>query len=117
MLSLRTGVWRRGSPCRRSPWLSPPEHLSAEQQHLTPATRKGPSDLGHLLAQAQLVQTPRAEHRRACVDPHLAPCRGEGSYRPGRREKAVSWIVKRENPGRPFGTWWARSLCAHEQSR
>lgn len=60
VLSRRTGVWRRGSPCRRSPWLSPPELLSAEQQHLTHATREGPSDLGHLRAQAQLVQTPRA---------------------------------------------------------
>lgn len=40
--------------------LSPPEVLSAEQQHLPPAAGQGPGDLSHLRAEAQLVQTPRA---------------------------------------------------------
>lgn len=52
--------WRLGSPCRRSPGLSPPEVLLAEQQHLTRLAREGPCDAGHLRAQAQLIQTPRA---------------------------------------------------------
>lgn len=77
VLSRLTGGFRPGSPYRRSPWPSPPEVLPAEQQHLTPAAREATGDLGHLWTQAQLVQTPRAYHRRACVDPHLAPCRGE----------------------------------------
>lgn len=86
VLSRRAGGRRPGSPCRRSPRLSPPEALPAEEQHLTPAAREGPSDLGHLRAQAQLVQTPRAKHRRSCVHPHLAPCGGGEPHRCGGRE-------------------------------
>lgn len=40
--------------------VSPPEVPPAEQQHLTAAAREGPGDFGHLRAQAQLVQMPRA---------------------------------------------------------
>lgn len=95
-------------PLPAVPVLSPPEVLSAEQQHLTRAAREGPSDLGHLLAEAQLVQTPRAQHRRSCVDPHLAPCRKEGSHRPGGREKAH--ILLEHQKGKP-GEIFRRLAC------
>lgn len=67
-----------GSPWQRPPWLSPPEALGAEEQRLSCAAGQQPGDLGHLWAQAQFVQTPWTQQRRACVHPHLAPCRGKG---------------------------------------